>query len=166
MTAVSVLLTSYNRSRFLPQAVQSVLGQTMSDWELIILDDCSSDPGVAAYLGTIWHHPQVIIYKSAVAEDERAATCRYAAQINTGLKLASGRDVTYLCDDDWYAPRRLEVMAAKLDANPAIGVVYSKQMVTDESGHMLRQHHRTEPVILTHGATSTTLPSCTPPRLA
>ena len=132
--AVSVLLTSYNRSRFLPQAVQSVLDQTTGDWELIILDDNSSDPAVAGYLRGLWEHPQVVIYKSRVAAGDRAGTCRYAVQANTGLKLAAGRYITYLCDDDWYAPQRLEVMAARLDADPSLGVVFGRQQITDEAG--------------------------------
>ena len=137
MPAVSVLLTSYNRGRWLPQAVQSVLGQTATDWELIILDDSSSDPAVTDYLRGLWSHPKVIIYKSRVGQEQRSALCRYAVQANTGLKLATGRHVTYLCDDDWYAPRRLEVMAAMLDADPSIGVVYGKQAVTGEDGQVI-----------------------------
>lgn len=133
--AVSVLLTSYNRSRFLPQAVASVFAQTMSDWELIILDDSSTDPGVTEYLSGLWDHPQVVIYKARVAEEDRAAACRYAVQANMGLHLAAGRYITYLCDDDWYAPRRLEVMAAMLDADPSIGVVFGRQQITDEAGN-------------------------------
>lgn len=135
--AVSVLLTSYNRPKYLKQAVESVLAQTMRDFELIILDDSSADPGVAEYLQTIWHYPQVIIHKARVAETERALKCRYAANANTGLKLATGRHVTYLCDDDWYAPRRLEVMSGMLDADPSLGVVYSRQMITSEAGDPL-----------------------------
>ena len=134
MTAVSVLLTSYTRPEYLPQAVESVLAQTMTDWELLILDDCSTDPGVTEYLNGIWHHPQVIIYKSAIREDQRAATCRYAVQANTGLKLATGRHITYLCDDDWYAPDRLKIMSGMLDLHPHLGVVYARQALTDEWG--------------------------------
>ncbi len=137
--AVSVLLTSYNRPQYLPQAVESVLAQTMRDWELIILDDSSSDPGVTEYLRGIWSHPQVSICKSAIAEDQRAATCRYAVQANTGLKLAAGRHITYLCDDDWYAPDRLEVMSGMLDLHPHLGVVYARQGVTDEAGNVTWQ---------------------------
>jgi spore maturation protein CgeD len=132
---VSVLLTTYNRPLFLRKAVDSVVAQTMTDWELIILDDNSTDWLVADYLNDLWNHSRVTIYKSAVAEHERAATCRYAVQANTGLKLASGRYVTYLCDDDWYAPQRLEVMAAMLDSDPSIGVVFGRQQITDEAGN-------------------------------
>ena len=132
--AVSVLLTSYNRPRWLREAVSSVFAQTMTDWELIILDDNSGDDDVVVELCRLWGHPKVIIYKSAVAEDERASQCRYAVQANTGLALASGRYISYLCDDDWYAPQRLEKMTAMLDANPSIGVVYGKQAVTGAEG--------------------------------
>jgi spore maturation protein CgeD len=134
--AVSVLLTSYNRPAYLKQAVESVFAQTMTDWELIILDDSSTDPFVAAYLASIWDHPQVVIYKARLAENERAAKCRYAVQCNTGLHLHKGSHITYLCDDDWYAPRRLEVMSGMLDADPSLGVVYARQGVTDEAGNL------------------------------
>jgi len=144
--AVSVLLTSYNRPQYLPQAVESVLAQTMTDWELIILDDSSADPGVTDYLRGLWNHPQVIIHKARVRGDKRADICRYAANCNTGLKLASGRHITYLCDDDWYAPQRLEVMAAMLDAGPDLGVVYGLQGITDESGQVVR-YRATAPVM-------------------
>lgn len=136
--AVSVLLTSYNRWRWLPNAVESVFEQTMADWELVILDDASSDISVTGYLSSLWNHPKVLVHKARVDEEQRAATCRYAVNCNTGLKLATGRYVTYLCDDDWYAPNRLEVMAAALDADPSVGVVYGPQAVTDEAGNVLR----------------------------
>jgi glycosyltransferase involved in cell wall biosynthesis len=144
--AVSVLLTSYNRPAYLRQAVESVFAQTMTDWELIILDDSSSNPLVAEYLAGVWHHPQVVIYKARISEDERAAKCRYAVQCNMGLHLHTGRHVTYLCDDDWYAPERLEVMSGMLDADPGLGVVYAKQGVTDEAGN-LRWIRVFEPVV-------------------
>jgi spore maturation protein CgeD len=137
--AVSVLLTSYDRPRYLQQAVESVFAQTMTDWELIILDDSSSDRAVSAFLRDVWHHPKVIIHKARVAETERAATCRYAVNANTGLRLAAGRHVTYLCDDDWYAPQRLEVMSGMLDDDPDLGVVYARQGVTDEAGNVTWQ---------------------------
>ena len=129
--AVSVLLTSFNRPAFLQQAVESVLAQTMTDWELLILDDASADPGVTDYLRTVWDHPQVIVHKARVSPDDRPHACRYAVNANTGLRLATGRHITYLCDDDWYAPRRLEVMSGMLDADPDLGVAYSWQAVTD-----------------------------------
>jgi spore maturation protein CgeD len=131
---VSVLLTTYNRPAYLRQAVESVFAQTCQDYELLILDDNSTDGLQAGYLASIWNVPKVRIIKDDVSPEDRPATTRYATMINLGLRLARGRHITYLCDDDWYAPRRLEVMSGMLDADPGLGVVYSRQGVTDEAG--------------------------------
>lgn len=139
MTAVSVLLTTYNRPRYLRQAVESVFAQTYQDYELLILDDNSTDGLQAGYLASIWNVPKVRIIKDDVSPENRPATTRYATMINLGLKLARGRHITYLCDDDWYAPDRLEVMSAMLDADPALGVVYARQGVTNEAGDVTWQ---------------------------
>jgi spore maturation protein CgeD len=133
--AVSVLLTTYNRPAYLRRAVESVFAQTCQDYELLILDDNSTDGLQAGYLASIWNVPKVRIIKDDVSPENRPATTRYATMINLGLKLARGRHVTYLCDDDWYAPQRLEVMAAMLDADPSIGVVFGRQQITDEAGN-------------------------------
>lgn len=119
---VSVLLTSYNRPAMLAEAIESVLAQTYEDYELIILDDNSSDPGVRNLLVTYWAHPKIRLYKSNVADAERKERVRYAVLANTGLRLAEGEYVTYLCDDDLYLPWRLQVMAARLDAGDCTAV--------------------------------------------
>jgi spore maturation protein CgeD len=148
MTAplVSVLLTSYNRPGWLRNAVGSVLAQTMRDWELIILDDCSTDPGVPQVLAETWDDPQVIIYKSAVTATTRRDLCRYAVLANTGLAMARGRLITYLCDDDWYAPRRLELMTARIDADDQPGVVYGSQGITAPDGTLLSMRAAVQPL--------------------
>lgn len=136
---VSVLLTSYNRPAMLAEAVESVLAQTYQDFELIILDDNSSpDSAVPAVLARYWGHPQVVLYKSGVRPEERAAKVRYAVLANVGLTLARGRYVTYLCDDDLYLPYRLEVMAARLDAGDCQVVYGSQRAERDGNLVMLR----------------------------
>lgn len=130
---VSVLLTSYNRPEFLRNAVISVLTQTLADFELVILDDASSDKGVAGVLAEVWADPRVVIYKPALVPADRWRLCRYAVLANVGLALARGTYVTYLCDDDWYLPRRLEVMAARLDQGDC-QVVYSVQQLVNSRG--------------------------------
>jgi spore maturation protein CgeD len=123
---VSVLLTTWNRPLMLTEAVNSVLAQTCQDFELIILDDNSADPEQVRILAALWTRPGVVIYKSAVTAEERPQRARYATLANTGLALARGEYVTYLCDDDLYLPRRLEVMAARLDEGDC-QVVYGSQ---------------------------------------
>jgi spore maturation protein CgeD len=124
--AVSVLLTTYNRPGMLREAVDSVLGQTMTGFELIILDDNSSDPQQWDVLRTACQDWRTVLYRSNVQPAERPLTVRYAALANIGLKLARGRYVTYLCDDDLYLPERLEVMSRRLDEGDC-QVVYGSQ---------------------------------------
>lgn len=131
MPLISCLLTSYNRPAMLAEAIGSVMAQTFTDWELIILDDNSSDPGVAGVIAGYWHHRQVAVVKSSVSDAERLLATRYAAMINVGLAMARGRYITYLTDDDVYLPRRFEVMAAELGEGH--DVVYGSQRI-EEAG--------------------------------
>jgi spore maturation protein CgeD len=134
---VSVLLTSWNRAAMLDKAVTSVLTQTMDDYELLILDDNSDDPRTAGVIVRYWNTPQVQIYKSAVRPEERGQRVRYAAQINTGLKFAAGKYVTYLCDDDWYYPDRLERMTAVLEGRNPATVCYGSQHMINAAGEII-----------------------------
>lgn len=157
MPRVSVLLTTWNRPRMLAEAIDSVLAQTYQDYELIVLDDNSDSAHQWDVLLSCRRYPQVSLYKSGVQPEDRAAKVRYAVLANIGLALARGEYVTYLCDDDLYLPRRLEVMTARLDAGdcqvvygsqrcerdgqvtftrPAAGVLEKASMVVDHSSVM------------------------------
>lgn len=126
MPAVSVLLTTYNRPGMLGDAIKSVAAQTMQDFELIVLDDNSDNPEQLDLLAHLIRQSKIVIYKSNVQPAERRLRVRYAVLANIGLQLARGRYVTYLCDDDLYLPRRLEVMSARLDESDC-QVVYGSQ---------------------------------------
>jgi spore maturation protein CgeD len=157
MPKVSVLLTTYNRPHMLAEAAASVLTQTYGDYELIILDDNSGDPAQWDILMALRDEPRVRLYKDDVQPGERDARVRYAVLANIGLALARGEYVTYLCDDDLYLPRRLQVMTARLDEGdcqvvygsqrcerdgrvvlerPAAGVLARASMVVDHSSVM------------------------------
>ena len=137
---VSVLLTTYSRPRMLAEAIESVLGQTFTDYELIILDDNSpaEAAGTPELLAAYWNDPKIRIYKDDVTPDERAARVRYAVLANIGLALARGEYVTYLCDDDLYLPRRLEVMTARLGQGDCQVVYGSQQVMRDGQQVMMR----------------------------
>ncbi|SRR6266446_3557667 len=128
---VSVILTSYNRPKLLKEAVDSVLLQSLKDWELIVVDDDSSAPEVQSYLHaleTTKARIPIIRRKLSLGED-REATCRYCGSINIGLEIAGGEYITYLTDDDYYMQSRLEIMSRFLDANIEAHVVYGRQQV-------------------------------------
>ena len=113
MPQVSVLMTVYNGMPYLVEAVKSVRGQTISDWQLIIVDDGSTD-GTAAWLDAL--------------DDSRI---RVVHQANAGAPVASNRGLN-LCDtefvarldaDDVALPTRLEKQLAFLRSHPRVGIV-------------------------------------------
>src|ERR1035441_5091182 len=130
--AVTVLLTSYNRPQYLSRAIQSVLAQTFTDWELMILDDGSPDPGIGTILHNVakWGDSRITVQRFVTTDAERAATCRYATLINWGAAHTTGKYITYLCDDDWYLPDRLERMVAVLETG--VDVVYGAQEMWED----------------------------------
>lgn len=101
----SVIIPTYNRSRFLQQAVGSVVAQTVDDFEILVINDGGSEPeGLPA--------------DSRLRVITRPVNGGLAAARNTGLEAASGRYVTFLDDDDLYLPNRLEVGLAGLARAP------------------------------------------------
>ena len=114
---VSVVITTYNRAALLPRAVRSVLAQTYEDYELIIVDDCSTDDT-----------PEVI----RTFEDSRIHAVRHAdnmgqsAAVNTGIRLTRGEYIAFLDDDDEWVDQKLLRQVGTLDASdPRVGLVYT-----------------------------------------
>lgn len=112
---VSVLMPVRNEERYLRAALDSLFRQTFADWELIAVDDGSSD-GTAAIL------------TEAARRDHRVKVIRRAgggltAALNTGLAACHAPLLARLDGDDICHPRRLELQAAYLDEHPDIGLV-------------------------------------------
>src|SRR4051794_28722003 len=86
--SVSIILPTYNRARFLPQALESLRGQELTDWELIVVDDGSTDETreIIADLPRGWDRPVRYIYQ----ENQGAYPAR-----NVGLDHAAGRYVAF-----------------------------------------------------------------------
>ena len=135
MPKVSVVMSCYNHAKFLKQAIDSVVSQTLEDWELLVMDDNSDDPKVKEILDS-YTDERIKVYVSDVTDEERYEAARYAVLINKAVfTMATGEYITYLVDDDYYYPQRLEAMSRFLDDNPTIEVCYSAQDVVDEDGH-------------------------------
>lgn len=139
---VTVLMTVYEAGRFLEQSVRSVLDQTFTDWELLVMDDGSSDPLVGEVLDWLTftvRDPRVIVVRYEPTPEERARTVRYATNINSGFGCTSGSLITYLAGDDYYLPDRLERMVREMDRLVMAGffdgvVVYGSQRLIREDG--------------------------------
>ena len=100
---VSVIIPTHNRSHFLAEAIDSICTQTFGDFELIVVDDGSSD-GTQALLEARGSEDKRIIPISLDAN----AGCNHAR--NVALDRARGRYIAFLDDDDLAMPQRLDVL--------------------------------------------------------
>lgn len=116
----SVIIPTYGRARFLAEAVDSVLAQTMGDLECIVVDDASPAPA------QLEQGPRLRIIR-------RSENGGPAAARNSGLAEATGEFVAFLDDDDLYAPNRLEIALEGL-ANAPVAVCWSRSIDTTVPG--------------------------------
>jgi glycosyltransferase involved in cell wall biosynthesis len=126
--AVSVVVATYNYGHFLPEAVESVLGQTLRPLELIVIDDGSTD-GTAAALRPYLADPRVYY--------QRLEHAGQAAAKNAGLRRAQAPLVAFLDADDVWLPAKLARQVALFRGDPALGMVYTRRWLIDELGQRL-----------------------------
>lgn len=123
MPRVSVLLTCYNHLAYLPAAVEGVRAQTFRDYEIIALDDGSTD-GSREWLSE-QTDMQVVFNERNLGTYET---------LNVGLRRASGEFVAVLNDDDLWSPQKLERQVALMDAKPEVGLVHTGGRFIDGTG--------------------------------
>ncbi|QXE92337.1 glycosyltransferase [Geomonas subterranea] len=112
---VSVVIPCYNHGAFLDETVDSVLAQSFADFEIIIVDDGSTDPGTVRLLEG-YRRPKTTVLRTANGGVSRAR--------NTGIARARGSYILPLDADDRIAPTYMEKAVAILDARPEVGIVY------------------------------------------
>jgi glycosyltransferase involved in cell wall biosynthesis len=117
MPRVTVLMPTFKQASFIRRAIDSLLAQTLNDWELIILDDGSPD--------------QTVELVQSYLEDARIQYRRWdenrglGAALNAGLELSSSPYIAYLPSDDVYHADHLESLVGCLDDHPEAVLVYS-----------------------------------------
>jgi glycosyltransferase involved in cell wall biosynthesis len=131
--AVSVVMAAKNYAGYLPTAVGSVLRQTFPDWELVIVDDGSTDSTPAA-VTPFTADPRVRYVRSDRLGQSRAK--------NLGVGLSRGDVITFLDADDAWLPTKLEKQVAALAAGPDVGVCFCRRGLIDPAGERL---HRPDP---------------------
>jgi glycosyltransferase involved in cell wall biosynthesis len=127
---VTVLLAAHDAQAYLRDAVDSVLGQTLGDFELLVVDDASADATPAILAGVA--DPRLVV----VRNERRSGL---AASLNRGLDAARGRWVARLDADDVALPARLERQVAAVTAEPC-AVLGSAVADMDEHGVVQRVH--------------------------
>lgn len=112
---VSVIIIFLNGETFLAEAIDSVLRQTYADWELILVDDGSTDGATAIAKRYAADHAGRIVYTEHDGHENRGMS----ASRNAGLRQARGEFISFLDADDIYLPERLAHHVALLEANPS-----------------------------------------------
>jgi glycosyltransferase involved in cell wall biosynthesis len=129
---VSIVLPTYNGIRYLDKVIQSCLNQTFKTWELIVVDDASTDDSpsrIAAY----------------VEKDKRIKLVRHdtnrklPAALNTGFAMANGVFHTWTSDDNAYRPQALREMVGFLETHPETDVVYTDFSIIDEDNRFIKK---------------------------
>ena len=111
MPSVSILMPVYNAEPYLSEAIQSMLNQTYADFELIILDDCSTDR--SAEVVQTFSDARIVYHRNEVNSG-------LANNLNTGLKLATGKYIARMDGDDISLPHRLQTQVDFLESHPDI----------------------------------------------
>lgn len=131
---VSVCVPTYNRSSYLRQAMDSVLKQTFGDFELLVVDNASTDDTATVVSG--YRNPRVRYHCNE-------SNLGMVGNWNKCLELARGEFIAILHDDDLWLPRFLEHMVAALDSNPEAGFAYCPCYFVDEVGTHIGEASRT-----------------------
>lgn len=124
---VSVAIPAYNSARWLPETMASVLKQTFSELELIVVDDGSTDDT-----------PEVVKQSADdrvryVHQENRGLS----AARNTGILTARGKYIAFLDADDLFRPNKLARQLALFEADPALGLITCGYDLIDESGRLI-----------------------------
>lgn len=130
MPKVSVIIPTYNREKYLPEAIDSVLNQTFQDFELIIVDDGSTDNTkeiLKPYLSKIRY-----IYQKNKGP---------SAARNTGIRYSTGEWIAFLDADDIWLLYKLKLQVKYLEEHPDIALVYADLGVFNEKGVIEKNHY-------------------------
>ncbi|MEM3041641.1 MAG: glycosyltransferase, partial [Nitrososphaerota archaeon] len=129
---VSVIIPTYNYQEYISQSIESVLKQTVQDFEIIVVDDGSTDNTRSVVQVYVDKYPQKVryIYK------ENGGV---ASALNVGIQMAQGKYIAWLSADDIFFPTKLEKQLQVFEMYPEVGLCYTDLLVIDGSGRLLKE---------------------------
>jgi len=129
MPEVSVIVPNYNHARFLPQRLDTILAQKFKDYELIVLDDASTDNSREVLERYAAKNPMRLVF------NEKNSGSPFT-QWRKGAELAAGEYLWIAESDDYADPRFLEKLVAQLQKNPRVGLAYCQSFNVDENNRV------------------------------
>lgn len=127
---VSVVIPTYNRAEVVRASIESVLRQSWTNVEVVVVDDGSKD-----------HTREVVEGYGAPVRYLHQANAGVSAARNTGLRAARGEFIALLDSDDQFLPWKLEAQVRVLQAHPDVGMVWSDMSAVDEAGVLLHERY-------------------------
>lgn len=124
---ISLILPVYNGERFLREALDSIFAQSFTDFELIAVDDCSSDATPQILAEYAAREPRMRVHTNAV-------NSKLPASLNNGFRLARGTYFSWTSDDNVLRPNMLQRLLEELTAHPDCAIVHSDFTLIDENG--------------------------------
>lgn len=137
-TKVSIITPVYNGERFLPLTIQSVLAQTYTDWEMIIVNDGSSDKSEQIALSFSEHDPRI-----KVVSQKNAGS---AAARNNGIRRAEGRFIALLDADDLWEPDFLKLQLQLMHEKNTILVYGAHRRIDADGNEIMRPFYPPESI--------------------
>jgi teichuronic acid biosynthesis glycosyltransferase TuaG len=129
MVLISVIMPNYNGSKYLSQAIESVINQSFVELELIIVDDCSTDDSVNILQSYALKDPRIFLYLN---DTNRGV----AYSRNRGISLSTGRYIAFLDSDDFWLPHKLSTQL-KIFEKFNCKITYSAYEVVNGSNNIL-----------------------------
>lgn len=129
---VSIIMPCYNAAAFIGLAIESVVAQTYTDWELIIVDDSSSDESVSLVRRYMQSEPRIRLY---ITDSPSGSP---TLPRNIGIRQARGRYIAFLDSDDLWLPGKLEKQLPCF-SDPRVALVFSYYEKMDEAGNRARR---------------------------
>jgi len=126
MERVSVVIPLYNHERFIEQTIDSVLGQTLTPFEIIVVDDGSTDRSAEILRGLRQAHPEIIFWSQPNQGAHQT--------LNAAIHRATGEFIAILNSDDLYSPQRLDACRDLMRNQPDAAAVVTAVRFVNEAG--------------------------------
>ncbi|MDQ3534013.1 MAG: glycosyltransferase [Bacteroidota bacterium] len=134
MSAISIIIPNYNHAAFLQKRIESIINQTLQDFEIIILDDCSNDES-KDIIEKYRQHPKV----AHIVYNETNSGSPFKQWIK-GIGLAKGTYIWIAESDDWSDIEFLNKVIPKLETDPEISLCFCRSYRTNEEGNIEGDH--------------------------
>lgn len=138
LSKVTIRMSAYNHEKYIEQAIRSIYGQTYQNFELLVIDDGSSD-----------RTPEILekLSQEYGFYFERQQNMGLPKTLNKLIRMAEGEYVSGCASDDYWPPNRLEEQVAELDSDPDVDLVHSNVTAINEDGCLLPVTESTKPFV-------------------